>query len=167
MRFPKFLCISCLLALLIVSNTFFSRVYLYAQASDSNEGISEAEKETVQKARNPEEKLKAYLEIANERMKVIDSATHKEKGDELALAVNGFRSALNSAEELVAGVQASKGTGKRMTETLLKAARKYNASLLEILRKASEDLRKYIQSAYEVSERVADGLVLQLEKNSR
>ena len=166
MHFPKFLNVSWLLALMIVSNALFGRGSLHAQESDSNEGISEAEKEAVQKARNPEEKLKAYLDIANERMKVIYSATHKEKGDELAQAVAGFRSALNSAEELVAGEQASKGTGKKMTETLLKATRKYNASLLEILRKASEDLRKYIQSAFEVSERVADGLALQLEKNS-
>jgi len=100
----------------------------------------------VQKARNPEEKLKAYLDIANERMKVIDSATHKEKGTKLALAVTGFRSALSSAKNWLPEFRHPREREEN-DRTLLKAARRYNASLLEILRKASEDLRKYVQSA--------------------
>lgn len=166
MHFSKFLKFSLFVIVLMASNGASNRTCFLAQESASQAGMSEAEKESVQKARNPEEKLRAFLNIANERMKVIFSATRKEKADELAQAVADFQNALNSAEESVSGVQSDKATTKKLNETLLKATRKFNAALLEILKKAAEDLRKYIQAAFEVSERVADGLTLQLQKNS-
>ncbi len=165
MHFSRLLKFSLLVFLMTARTVVLSRNSLLAQESASNEGLTETEKESVQKSRNPEEKLKVYLDIANERMKIILLATRKEKAEELAQAVTGFRSALDSAEEVVSGEQSNKANAKKLNELLLKATRKYNASLLEILKKAAEDLRKYIQAAFEVSERVSDGLTLQLQKN--
>jgi hypothetical protein len=139
---------------------------LSAQSANAPENLEPAELEAVQKAKSPEEKLKVYLKIANERLTKITSATRKENAEELAKAVAGFRAALERAEDLLAQENPSKPSYRKLAEPTLRATRKFSAALLEILKKAQEDLRKYVQSALEVSERISDGLALQLEKTS-
>ena len=140
---------------------------LLGQAEKAEEGLDPSEVEAVQKAKNPEEKLRVCLSISNERIKAVASATRKENAEELVKAVGGFRAALNQAEDLLAQQSPTSSTYRKMADTLLRTARKHSATLLEILKNAQEDLRKYILSALEVTERIVDSLALQLEKTSK
>jgi ABC-type transporter Mla subunit MlaD len=140
---------------------------LSAQSANAQESLEPGELEAVQKAKSPDKKLKVLLKIANERLTNITSATRKENAEELTKAVDGFRAALDRAEDLLAQESPTKPSYRKLAEPTLRATRKYSAALLETLKKAQEDLRKYIQSALEVSERISDGLALQLEKTSK
>ena len=145
----------------------FNDPVLSAQSANPQENLEPAELEAVQKAKSPEEKLKVYLKIANERLAGITSATRKENAEDLAKAVGGFRVALERAEDLLAQESPSKPSYRKLAEPTLRDTRKHSAALLEILKKAQEDLRKDIQSALEVSDRVSAGLALQLEKTTK
>jgi hypothetical protein len=140
---------------------------LSSQSEKIEEGLDPSEIEAVQKAKTPEEKLKVYLNISNERMKAIASATRKENTENLVKAVGGFRAALNQAEDLLSPESPTSSAYRKLAEPLLRAARKHSANLLETLKNAQEDLRKYIQAALEVSERIVAVLALQLEKNNK
>ncbi len=140
---------------------------LSGQSEKIEETLDPSETEAVQKAKTPEEKLKVYLNISNERIKAIASATRKENAEDLVKAVGGFRAALNQAEDLLSPESPTSSAYRKMAEPLLRTARKHSASLLETLKNAQEDLRKYIQSALEVSERIVAVLALQLERSNK
>ena len=140
---------------------------LWGQPEKTEDTLDPSETEAVQKARTPEEKLKVYLNISNERMKAIAFATRKQNTEDLVKAVGGFRASLNQAEDLLSAEPPTSPAYRKLGEPLLRAARKHSASLLETLKNAQEDLRKYIQSALEVSERIVAVLALQLEKGNR
>jgi hypothetical protein len=138
-----------------------------AQSSDSQQGLEASELQGVEKAKTPEEKIKICLNIAGERLKIIDSATRRENEQDLTKAVAGFRVALEKAEDVLSQEPATKPGFRKIAEPMLRTIRKYGASLLEILKKSPEDLRKHIQAAMETAERISDGLALQLEKSSK
>lgn len=140
---------------------------LLGQSEKIEESLDPSEVEAVQKAKTPEEKMKVYLNISNERMKAITSATHKENSQDLVKAVGGFRAALSQAEDLLSLESPTSPAYRKLAEPLLKAARKHSASLLETLKNAQEDLRKYIQAALEISERIVAELAMQLERTSK
>jgi len=155
------------IVLVVAGWVWLTSPLLSGQSEKIEDTLDPSETEAVQKAKNPEEKLKVYLNISNERMKAIASATHKGNTQDLVKAVGGFRAALNQAEDLLSTETPMSPTYRKMGEPLLKTARKHSASLLEILKNAQEDLRKYIQAALEVPDRIVAVLALQLEKNPR
>jgi len=144
--------------------------WLLAQSKDdgdAGEGLTASEKEILHKAKDPDEQVKVYLEIASERLKTILSSSRKGEDGNTSKAVTGFRTAVSEAEETVAKGQAEGKSMKRSLAAVLKATKKYNLSLLQALEKVPEDQREHIQSAYEVSQRVQDEVALQLEKVDR
>ncbi len=132
-----------------------------------SEGLTESEKEAIQKAKDSGEQLRLYLEIANERLKTILSLARRGDKDNTAKAVTGFRTAVSGAEERVAKAEVGSKNTRKLLTTLLKATRKYNFSLVQALEKVPEELREQIQLAYEVSQRVSDGAELQFERLSK
>jgi hypothetical protein len=143
--------------------------WLLAQSQDSDAagGLTASEKEVLQKAKDPDEQVKVYLDIASERLKTILSSSRKGEDGNTSKAVTGFRTAVSEAGETVAKGQAEGKNMKRSLAAVLKATKKYNLSLLQALEKVPEDQRGHIQSAYEVSQRVQDEVALQLERVDR
>jgi hypothetical protein len=141
-----------------------------AQSQDGGnaaEGLTASEKEILHKAKDPDEQVKVYLDIASERLKTILSSSRKGEDGNTSKAVTGFRTAVGEAGETVAKGQAEGKSMKKSLAAVLKATKKYNASLLQALEKVPEDQREHIQSAYEVSQRVQDEVALQLERVDR
>ena len=157
--------LSKLILLLLISITLqpcLLKHQLIAQPADED-GLQAAEKESLQKAKDPEEQFKIYLEIASGRLKDLLSACSKQEKEAAGRAALGFRTAVSGADDCVANAQAKSKNTKKLTTTLSKAVKKYNFSLILALEKAPEDFRKYIQSAFEVSARVGEGIRIQLE----
>jgi hypothetical protein len=134
------------------------------QGSEAADGLTAEEKESIQKAKDPEEQLKRFLDIANERLKIVLSASSKNDHENAEKAVGGYRTAVSGAEDTVATLQGSGKDTRKAMAALFKAVKRYNLVLLQALEKAPEDSRRHIQAAYEVSSRVQDGLSIQMEK---
>jgi len=123
--------------------------------------LSAEEKETLAQAKDPEQQLKSWLGIAESRLKDIVLHTRKLDKANSAKAVSGYREAVIAAEDCVAKEQAGKNYKKLLTN-LHKAMKKYNFALLQALDKAAEDFRRYLQSAFEASQRVQDAAEIQM-----
>ncbi|MEW5974340.1 MAG: hypothetical protein AB1898_00915 [Acidobacteriota bacterium] len=136
---------------------------LGAQA-DEDDGLSQSEKESVAAAKTPEDRMKLYLDIANERLKIVVSASRKGEKQSAEEAVKAFRTAVSGAEDNCLSNQVPEKDRKKLLMTLSKATRKYNFALVQALEKVPEDSRSFIQSAYEVSQRVQDGADIQLQR---
>lgn len=128
--------------------------------SDTRES-EQKDRDAVAQTKDTEGRLKAYLDVAETRLKTLLLSTRKLDHDGSQTASEGFRTAVTAAEDCIAKDQTEKNYKKLVTQ-LHKAMQKYNFALLHALDKAAEDFRKYIQSAYEVSQRVQDGTELQL-----
>jgi hypothetical protein len=158
---------------LLGSPTFQSGLgehWLVAQSRDGAnpaEGLTASEKEALQKAKDPEEQVRIYLDIASDRLKTILSSSRRGEDENTAKAVTRFRTAVSEAEETVAKGQAGGKSMRRSLSAVLKATKKYNLSLLQALERVPEDQRGHIQSAYEASQRVQDGVALQLGRVGR
>lgn len=157
-RFLTAICVLTTLAFL------FSASPVRGQGSELTDGLTQEEKDFLQKAKDPEEKIKHYLDIANERLKIIVSSSSKGDHDSAARAVAGYRTGVTGAEDGLAMMQASGKNVRKPMSLLFRAVKRYNLTLLQALEKAPEDSRAHIQSAYEVSSRVQDELSIQMEK---
>lgn len=133
-----------------------------AKASQS-EGVTAEERDSIQQAKDPEHRLKLYLDLAEARLKEILLQTRKLDKENSAKAVSGFKAAVTGADDCVAKEQGGKAYRKLVIQ-LHKAMRKYNFTLLQALEKAAENFRGYIQSAYEVSQRVQDSAEIQMAR---
>jgi hypothetical protein len=155
--------ILCILACLLVFRMSIPKRAL-GQSSEVTDGLTSKEKEALQKTKDPEEQLKRYLDIANDRLKNLLATSNKGDHERAAKAVTGYRAAVTGAEDSLARLQSSGKNVRKPMTNLFKAVKKYNFTLLQALDKASEDARTYIQAAYEESSRVQDGLSIQIEK---
>lgn len=129
----------------------------------AQDSLSPEEKTTLQQAKDPEQQLKVWLGIAESRLKDVVLHTRKLDKENSAKAVDGFRTAVTSAEDCVAKEQGGKHY-KKLLMQLHKAVKKYNFALLQALDKAAEDFRQYIQSAFEASQRVQDAAEIQMAR---
>lgn len=152
-----------LLLLPLPAAPFWHPGWLLAVPASDNDGLEAEEREALAKAKDAEARLKVYLSIAEARLKDLLVHTRKLDKENSAKAVLGFRSAVSGADDCVAREQADKNY-KKLVMNLHKAMRKYNFSLLQALEKVAEDFRRYIQSAYEVSQRVQDGAEIQMAR---
>ena len=88
--------------------------------------------------------------------------TRKLDKENSAKATQEFRAAVIGADDCVAKEQHDPKNYKKLVTNLDKVMKKCNFALLQALDKAAEDFRKYIQSAYQISQRVQDGTQIQL-----
>lgn len=132
--------------------------------SPAAEELTPAEKGLIEKAQGPEESLKAWISIANDRFKIVLAAAEKGDKEGASQAVTGFRNALTRADDAISQVQSQNRNVKKNVQTFFKATRHYASQLLQVLEKGSEDLRDPLQSALEVVQRIQGGLMIQMEK---
>jgi hypothetical protein len=128
----------------------------------NDQDLQPEEREALQKAKDAEERLKIYLGIADGKLRDLLAYTRKLDKGNSAKAAAGFRAAVSGADESVAREQADVKNYRKLVLSLHKAVKKYNFTLVQALEKAAEDFRGYIQSAYEVSQRVQNGAELQI-----
>src|SRR5262249_22133403 len=100
----RLLTVMCLLMRLTL---LFGSDLEQGEGHEAAEGLSQEEKEVLQKAKDPEEKIKRYLDIANERLKNIVASSNKGDHDGAAKAVAAYRTAVTGAEDSLAGMQTS------------------------------------------------------------
>jgi hypothetical protein len=136
---------------------------LLALSISSNENLRAEEREALANAKDAEARLKLYLSIADARLKNLLLHTRKLDKESSAKAALGFRAAVSGADDCVAKEQADKNYRKLLTQ-LNKAMRKHNFTLLQALEKVADGFRAYIQSAYEVSQRVQNGTEIRLAR---
>jgi hypothetical protein len=159
--FPK---LPGLNGLIILSFLLLFSLASFASPSETDDGLQAEEREALQEAKDPEQRLKVYLNIADSRLKDVLLQTKKLDKENSAKAALGFRTAVIGADDSVAKVPSDDKNFKKLILNLHKAMRKYNFALIRALDKAAEDFRKYIQSAYEVSQRVQDGAEIQMAR---
>ena len=135
---------------------------LFALPVSTDQDLPPEEREALQKAKDAEARLKIYLGIADVRLRDLLAYTRKLDKENSAKASLGFRAAISGADDCVAKEQADVKNYRKLVLNLHKAVKKYNFNLVQALEKAAEDFRKYIQSAYEVSQRVQDAAEIQI-----
>jgi hypothetical protein len=166
MRFVFSSKVVCVLVCLLTIRLNIPQLLL-SQNAEASAGLTTEEKEALQKTKDPEEQLKRYLDIANDRLKSLLSASSKGDHESAGKAVTGYRTAVLGAEETMASIQSSGKNVRKPLTNFFKAIKKYNFTLLQALDKAPEDARGNIQAAYEESSRIQDGLSIQVDKIER
>ena len=76
------------------------RIHLLA-ASEEDESLTTQENESLGKAKDPEQKLKIYLEIASHRMKEVIQFAGKQDKENTPKAVKAYQTACIGAEKCV------------------------------------------------------------------
>ena len=120
-------------------------------ASEEEGDLTTQENEVLTKAKDPEQKLKAYLEIASHRLKeLIQSASKQDKGN-TPKAVKAYQAACTGAEKCVVGALSDTKINRKMIETLFRNMRSYNSALVSAMDKTPDDFRPQIEAAFNVS----------------
>jgi len=120
-------------------------------ASEEEDGLTTQENETLAKAKDPEQKLKAYLEIASHRLKELIQSAGKQDKENTPKAVKAYQVACNGAEKCVVGALSDAKNSRKMIETLFRAMRSHNSALLSAMDKTPDDFRPEIEAAFNVS----------------
>jgi hypothetical protein len=120
-------------------------------ASEEEDGLTTQENETLAKAKDPEQKLKAYLEIASHRLKELIQSAGKQDKENTPKAVKAYQAACNGAEKCVVGALSDEKNSRKMIETLFRAMRSYNSALVSAMDKTPDDFRPEIEAAFNVS----------------
>ncbi len=140
--------------------------FLRAQAASEEDAqaFTDQEKQTLAAAKDPEAQLRAYLSIANERLKALLSAADKRNRDGANLLVPGFRKAVSGADESLNQIITANKNNKKNLNLMFKTTREQSTALVRKIEKASEEIQPPLQSALEVVQRVQGGLMIQMEK---
>ncbi len=152
--------------LIAVLFLFASFAFSWAQAVSEEDAraFTEQEKQILAVAKDPEAQLRAYLNIANERLKALLSAADKRDRDGANLQVPGFRRAVSGADESLNQIITANKNNKKNLNLMFKATREQSTALVRKIEKASEEIQPPLQSALEVVQRVQGGLMIQMEK---
>jgi hypothetical protein len=118
----------------------------------------------IEKSKDSAEKMKTYLGIAGERHRVLMSAAKKGDRQGAANAVAGYRLAVTGADECYNQLQKENKNPKKNVTLLFKTLRQQVSEMLREMEKVSDEMREPLQAALEVSQRVQDGLLIQMEK---
>ena len=127
-------------------------------ASEEDDSLTTQENESLGKAKDPEQKLKIYLEIASHRMKEIIQFAGKEDKENTPKAVKAYQTACIGAEKCVIETNSDSKVSRKMVETLYKALQGYNATLVRAMEKTPDDFRPQIESAFNVSTGIQQGM---------
>lgn len=127
-------------------------------ASEEEDGLTTQENESLGKAKDPEQKLKIYLEIASHRMKEIIQFAGKEDKENTPKAVKAYQTACIGAEKCVIETNSDSKMSRKMVETLYKTLQGYNSTLVRAMEKTPDDFRPQIESAFNVSTGIQQGM---------
>lgn len=133
-------------------------------ASEEEEGLSTQEIETLNKAKDPEQKLKIYLEIASHRMKEVIQLAGKQDKENTPKAVKAYQTACSGAEKCVVGAGSDSKNNRKMVETLFRTMRGFNSALVSAMEKTPDDFRAQIEAAFNVSTAIQQGMSVKVER---
>jgi hypothetical protein len=133
-------------------------------ASDDDDSLTTQEMESLNKAKDPEQKLKVYLEIASHRMKEVIQFAGKQDKENTPKAVKAYQAACNGAEKCVIGASSDAKINRKMVETLFKTMRSYNTLLIGAMEKTPDDFRDQIEAAFNVSTGIQQGMSVRAER---
>ncbi len=119
--------------------------------SEEEDALTTQENETLAKAKGPEQKLKAYLEIASHRLKELIQSASKQDKENTPKAVKAYQVACTGAENCVVGALSDPKISRKMIETLFRAMRSDNSTLVSAMDKTPDDFRPQIEAAFNVS----------------
>jgi hypothetical protein len=132
--------------------------------SDDNDGLTTQEMESLNKAKDPEQILKVYLDIASHRMKEIIQFAGKQDKENTPKAVKAYQTACTGAEKCVVGSSSDAKINRKMVETLFKTMRSYNTLLIGAMEKTPDDFRAQIEAAFNVSTGIQQGMSVRAER---
>jgi hypothetical protein len=143
--------------------TASSVVHLLA-ASEEDDSLTSQEIESLSKAKDPEQKLKVYLEIASHRMKELIQFAGKQDKENTPKAVKAYQTACIGAEKCVVGTSSDSKINRKMVETLFKTMRGYNTALVSAMERTPDDFRAQIEAAFNVSTGIQQGMSVRAER---
>jgi hypothetical protein len=126
--------------------------------------FTDQEKQSLAAAKDSESQLRAYLNIANERLKALLSAADKKDRDGANQQVALYRKAISGADESLNQIISATRNNKKNLSLMFKATREQSTQLVRKIEKAPEEIQPSLQSALEVVQRVQGGLLIQMEK---
>lgn len=127
---------------------------------EEEDGLTTQENETLAKAKDPEQKLKAYLEIASHRLKELIQSARQEDKENTPKAVKAYQAACTGAEKVVVAASSDPKIGRKMIETLFKAMRSDNSALVSAMDKTPDEFRPQIEAAFNVSTGIQQSMSL-------
>jgi hypothetical protein len=133
-------------------------------ASEEEEGLTTQEMESLSKAKDPEQKLKIYLDIASHRMKEVIQFAGKQDKENTPKAVKAYQTACSGAEKCVVGAGSDPKISRKMMETLFRTMRGYNTALVSAMGKTPDDFRPQIEAAFNVSTAIQQGMSVRVER---
>lgn len=131
---------------------------------DEEDGLTSADKESLSRARDPEQKLKIYIDIAGHRMKELIQLAAKQDKENTPIAVKGYQTAVTGAEECVVGAKEDSKTSRKMVGTFYRVLQNYNATLVRAMEKTTDEFRPQIEAAFNVSTGIQQGMSVRAER---
>jgi hypothetical protein len=153
----RLLSIAAFLAVLWLLFAFSPGLHLLA-VSEEEVDLTTQENEALAKAKDPEQKLKIYLEIASHRLKELIQSAIKQDKENTPKAVKAYQAACTGAEKCVVGAISDAKISRKMIETLFRAMRSYNSALVSAMDKTPDDFRPQIEAAFNVSTGIQQGM---------
>ena len=131
---------------------------------DEEDGLTSAEKESLSKTKDPEQKLKIYIDIAGHRMKELIQLAAKQDKENTPKAVKGYQTAISGAEECAVGAKDDSKSSRKMVGTLYRVLQNYNAALVRAMEKTTDEFRPQIEAAFNVSTGIQQGMSVRAER---
>jgi len=133
-------------------------------ASEEDDSLTTQEKESLSKAKDYEQKLKIYIEIAGHRMKEVIQFAGKQDKENTPKAVKAYQTACTGAEKCVFAASSDSKIIRKMVEILYKTLQAYNAALVRAMGKTPDEFRPQIEAAFNVSTGIQQGMSVRAER---
>jgi hypothetical protein len=137
---------------------------LLAQAPQSSDGLSMAEQNAVGKKKDPNDRAKEYMKIANQ--KALDARKAADRGDANGLdeSLRGHQAAMRGAMRTIHEGQSSGEDMSRAWEAVNRGTSKHTEVLTDVLSRVPDQAKPGIQKALDSSQRGHDTALQSLEK---
>jgi hypothetical protein len=137
---------------------------LLAQAPQSSNGLSVAEQNAVGKKKDPNDRAKEYIKIANQ--KAVDARKAADRGDAKGLdeSLRGHEAAMQGAMRTIHDGESSGQDMSRAWEAVDRGTSKHTEVLTNVLSRVPDQAKPGIQRALDSSQRGHDTALQSLEK---
>lgn len=137
---------------------------LLAQAPQSSDGLSMAEQHAVGKKRDPNDRAREYMKIANQ--KALDARKAADRGDTKGLeqSLRGREAAMQGAMRTINEGQSRGEDMTRAWEAVDRGTSKHTEVLTDVLSRVPDQAKPGIQKALDSSQRGHDTALQSLEK---
>lgn len=140
---------------------------LLAQAPEASEGLSVAEQNAAGKKKDPNDRAKEYMKIANQR--ALDARKAADRGDSQRLeqSLHGHEAAMQGAMRTIHEGQASGQDMSRAWDAVNKGTSKHTEVLTGVLSRVPDEAKPGVQKALDSSRRGHDTALQSLERGQQ